>query len=49
MTPFVLAHAGHWLEGIAFGGPALAVPAALAGFVLRERRRERRDAAVGAG
>lgn len=39
----VLAHAGHWLEGVAFGGPVVATPLFLALFVRRERRRERRD------
>ncbi len=42
MSPFVVAHAGHWLEGIAFAGPVVAVPAVLAVIVGRERRRERR-------
>jgi hypothetical protein len=42
VTPFVLAHAGHWVEGIAFGGPVLVVPAVLVVLVARERRRERR-------
>lgn len=39
----VLAHAGHWLEGLAFGAPVVAVPAALAFHVVRERARERRS------
>ena len=43
----VLAHAGHWLEGLAFGMPVLATPAAIALFVARERRRERREDAHG--
>ena len=43
MTPFVLAHAGHWVEGIAFGSPVVAVPAILTVLVARERRRERRQ------
>jgi hypothetical protein len=38
-----LAHAGHVIEGIAFAGPAIALPLALAFIALRERRRERRD------
>jgi hypothetical protein len=38
----VLAHAGHWIEGIAFGGPALVMPIGILIVVLRERRRERR-------
>lgn len=42
----VLAHGGHWLEGLAFGVPVAATPAALALFVLRERRRERRESAT---
>ena len=37
----VLAHAADWLEGLAFGLPVIATPAALALFVVRERRRER--------
>lgn len=42
MSPLVLAHAGHWIESIAFGGPVVAVPAVLAVLIARERRRERR-------
>jgi hypothetical protein len=37
-----LAHAGHVIEGIAFAGPAIVLPIALAVMALRERRRERR-------
>lgn len=43
MIPLVLAHAGHWVEGLAFGTPVVATPAAIGLFVLRERRRERRE------
>lgn len=39
----VLAHAGHWVEGIAFAGPVVATPAFLALWMARERRRERRE------
>ncbi len=42
----VLAHAGHWLEGVAFGAPVVLTPAGLALFVLRERRRERRSSSA---
>jgi hypothetical protein len=45
----VVAHAGHWLEGLAFGLPVVATPGALALWVLRERRRERRDGLVRPG
>jgi hypothetical protein len=37
-----LAHAGHVIEGIAFAGPAIVLPVALAVMAVRERRRERR-------
>ena len=40
----VLAHAGHWLEGIAFGLPVVATPGVLVGYVLVQRRRERLEA-----
>lgn len=39
-----LAHPGHWVESLAFAAPALLLPLALAVLVLRERRRERREA-----
>jgi hypothetical protein len=39
----VLAHAGHVIEGIAFAGPAIVLPVALAIMVARDRRRERRE------
>jgi len=38
----VLAHAGHWAEGLAFAVPVVVVPAALGLVVLRDRMRERR-------
>lgn len=39
-----LAHPGHWVESLAFAAPALLLPVALSVMVLRERRRERREA-----
>ncbi len=45
----VLAHAGHWLEGVAFGGPVVATPLFLALFVRRERKRERAEEGVNSG
>ena len=41
----VLAHVGHWLMGIAFAAPAIAIPLGLVIMTLRERRRERLEAA----
>jgi hypothetical protein len=35
-----LAHAGHWLMGIGFAGPPLAMIAGLVVLALRERRRD---------
>ena len=37
-----LAHAGHWLSGIALGVPPLAVGAWIAVATLRDRRRARK-------
>jgi hypothetical protein len=42
-----LAHAGHWIEGLAFGLPAVLIPLALVTMVLMERKRERRSAGAG--
>lgn len=36
-----LAHAGHWLESLAFVAPVVLLPLALAAVILRERWRER--------
>jgi hypothetical protein len=44
-----LAHPGHWIESLAFAAPALLLPVALAVMVLRERRRERREASGNPG
>ncbi len=38
----VLAHAGHWVEGLAFAVPVVVVPAGLGLVVLRDRLRARR-------
>ncbi|MGI8511433.1 MAG: hypothetical protein ACR2NH_02280 [Solirubrobacteraceae bacterium] len=35
----VLAHAGHWVEGIAFATPAILLPLGLLALVRFERRR----------
>ena len=37
-APLVLAHAGHWLSGIAFAFAPLTVVAGLAAVAIRERR-----------
>ena len=36
----VVAHAGHWLMGIGFAGPPLAMIAGLVFLAMRERRRD---------
>jgi hypothetical protein len=36
----VVAHAGHWLMGIGFAGPPLAMIAGLAALAIREHRRD---------
>jgi hypothetical protein len=38
----LVAHAGHWLSGLAFAFAPLTVVAALAAMAIRERRERRR-------
>ncbi len=47
MTPFVLAHAGHWLMGIGFTAAPLSVIGGLGVVAFRARRAERREAETG--
>jgi hypothetical protein len=39
----VVAHAGHWIEGVIFAAPVLIVAAALGISALREKRRRKRS------
>jgi hypothetical protein len=39
----LVAHAGHWLMGVGFAGPPLAMIAGVVAMAIRERRREGDD------
>jgi hypothetical protein len=39
----VIAHAGHWIEGLIFAAPVLIVAGALGVSTARERRRRKRE------
>jgi hypothetical protein len=39
----VVAHAGHWIEGVIFAAPVLIVAVALGISALREKRRRKRS------
>lgn len=43
MSPFVLAHAGHWLVSLLYVAPVLIVVAVLALQSVRDRRRTHGD------
>jgi hypothetical protein len=49
VTALVLAHAGHWLTGIAFAAPAVLTAGAGLGLAIRERRRRPRGAGAPSG
>jgi hypothetical protein len=36
----LVAHAGHWLMGVGFAGPPLAMIAGVVAMAIRERRRD---------
>jgi hypothetical protein len=36
----LVAHAGHWLMGIGFAGPPLAIIGGVVAMAIRERRRD---------